>query len=733
MGLRPRLDGFIKLNLNREPRKPATFEDTLKQHLAALATNQEDSLRTSFGLDETQYEVELKKFQSFMQRHMLEGESAGPSSTKASLERVFMERGPAKLDTVLRQAFVSQVVHSQLKKSDISRQHTISDLRYPLEWFPMARTLQRTIHLHVGPTNSGKTYEALKRLESAERGVYAGPLRLLAHEVYTRLKAKGKACSLVTGDERKLADDAGSATASQVTSCTVEMVPLSEKFDVAVIDEIQMLGSSDRGWAWTQALLGIRAKELHLCGEERTVPLIRDLAVAMGDKLEIHQYQRLSPLKTMQTSLKGQVKTLRKGDCVVVFSRLGIHAMKKEIEEKTNKRCAVVYGNLPPETRAQQARLFNDPDNDYDYLVASDAVGMGLNLSIKRIIFESTSKYDGADFRTLPISEIKQIAGRAGRYRTAAQDATSALEALTAPSAGDKVPEKDAAARNVGYVTTLEASDLPIVQHAMTSDPAPMPSAGVLPPTDVLLRFASYFPPGTPLSYVLLRLHEVSRLHPRFHLCTLKDQLAVADLIEPVTGLTVLDRLTFCASPASLRDPGLPGTVVALARCVGEGRSGALLDVPALRLELLDRAGVGDKAHLRALESLHKGLVLYLWLSYRFAGVFSTRAMAEHVKAMVERRIDDGLDAVGSFRERARLRHARAARQHAVIGALKQRAVQENVAQDEGRAGESASPGIALPLQWGAAEAAREDGEPGVGCEPEIPAESDGDKPVSLP
>ena len=110
------------------------------------------------------------------------------------------------------------------------------------------------------------------------------------------------------------------------------------------------------------------------------MPLIRELAAAMGDKLEIHHYERLSPLKTMTTSLHGQLDTLRKGDCVVVFSRLGIHALRKEIERTTKKRVAVVYGSLPPDTRAQQAKLFNDPNNDYDILVASDAIGMGLNL-----------------------------------------------------------------------------------------------------------------------------------------------------------------------------------------------------------------------------------------------------------------------------------------------------------------------------------------------------------------
>ncbi len=158
------------------------------------------------------------------------------------------------------------------------------------------------------------------------------------------------------------------------------MVPLNIDVDVAVIDEIQMLGSPDRGWAWTQAVLGVRARQLHLCGEERVVPLVRELAALTGDRLHVHHYKRLSPLEVSATSLDGQLTNLRPGDCIVTFSVMDIHGLKRRIQEMTGRKVAIVYGSLPSETRAQQARLFNEPDNDYDFLVASDAIGMGLNL-----------------------------------------------------------------------------------------------------------------------------------------------------------------------------------------------------------------------------------------------------------------------------------------------------------------------------------------------------------------
>jgi ATP-dependent RNA helicase SUPV3L1/SUV3 len=237
--------------------------------------------------------------------------------------------------------------------------------------------MQRTIHLHVGPTNSGKTYHALQRLRKSKNGFYAGPLRLLAQEVYHRFKAEGVPVSLVTGDDVKIPEN---DEVPRIVSNTVEMVSLGQEYDVGVIDEIQMISNPSRGWAWTRAFLGCQAAELHLCGETRTVPLIRELCALTGDNLEIHRYERLNALEVMPHSLQGNLKQLEKGDCVVVFSRKGIHAMKAEIEKTTGRRAAIVYGGLPAEIRTQQANLFNDPDNDYDFLVASDAIGMGLNL-----------------------------------------------------------------------------------------------------------------------------------------------------------------------------------------------------------------------------------------------------------------------------------------------------------------------------------------------------------------
>lgn len=344
---------------------------TVRQELEKLKHEfQEDDFLESLQLSKDDFDKEWLTFERSINLWIKE---AKPELIALANEAA---RGKKTLATRMRYLFYAQTCGGRFTTAELENQKEVADLRYPAEWYPATREIPRTVHLHVGPTNSGKTYHALKRLEEAETGIYLGPLRLLAHEVYTRLNAKGKPCALVTGEEQRMPEGKG----AKMFSCTVEMAPLNTPFEVAVIDEIQMINHRERGWAWTQAFLGLQAREVHLCGEARTVPLMRELCALIGDKVVLHEYERLTPLQVEPRSLRGKLANLQKGDCIVAFTVMGIHALRREIEKKTGKKCAIVYGSLPPETRAQQARLFNDPDNDYDFLVASDAIGMGLNL-----------------------------------------------------------------------------------------------------------------------------------------------------------------------------------------------------------------------------------------------------------------------------------------------------------------------------------------------------------------
>ncbi|KAF9894728.1 RNA helicase [Aspergillus nanangensis] len=539
---------------------------------------------------------------------------------KTTLQKAYIRTGQVGLRHELEFLMYAEETTSKFSAPNLEQQRKVADLRFPAEWYPQARSMQRTIHLHVGPTNSGKTYHALKRLEASKSGFYAGPLRLLAQEVYNRFQASGISCSLVTGDEVKIPE----GQAPSIVSNTVEMVNLGQPYEVGVIDEIQMMADTKRGWAWTRAVLGSRAKELHLCGETRAVPLVRELAALTGDKLEIHRYERLNPLKVMEKSLKGDLRNLQKGDCLVAFSRVGIHALKADIEKVTGRRAAIVYGSLPAEIRTQQASLFNDSSNDYDYLVASDAIGMGLNLSVKRIIFETLVKRVPGGLQRLTVPEIKQIAGRAGRYRSAAQQ-------------GNKKNADDGS--NIGLVTSLEEVDLPYIRQAMGVEPSPLAGAGLLPPDPVFQKFAAYFPPSVPLEYIIKRLVEVSQVHPLFFMCEPRGQLENAEVIDTVGGLQFEDQLMFMAAPMYTRNVASRDTACAFAQCVAEHTGGRLLDIPGLNLEILEETVSGSKEYLSELEILHKSVILYSWLSYRFGGVFTDRTLAAHVKELVEERM----------------------------------------------------------------------------------------------
>ncbi|XP_010768882.1 ATP-dependent RNA helicase SUPV3L1, mitochondrial-like [Notothenia coriiceps] len=131
----------------------------------------------------------------------------------------------------------------------------ISDLRVPANWYPDARAIQRKVIFHAGPTNSGKTYQAIQRFLTARSGVYCGPLKLLAHEIFEKSNNAGVPCDLVTGEERSFMDPDGRASAH--VACTIEMCSVTTPYEVAVIDEIQMIRDPSRGWAWTRALLGL--------------------------------------------------------------------------------------------------------------------------------------------------------------------------------------------------------------------------------------------------------------------------------------------------------------------------------------------------------------------------------------------------------------------------------------------------------------------------------------------
>ena len=307
-----------------------------------------------------------------------------------------------------------------VSENDKSRE-LLNILSNPVHWYPETRLYKRKIVLHIGPTNSGKTYNAIERLKSAKgRSFYAGPLRLLAKEVYDRFNHSFKIpCNLTTGESIIEKIDPATGRVSHISSGTTELlakqIQSGMEYDVVVLDEIQNIGLKERGFAWSDILLGCKAKELHLCGEPRVVEIIKKICEITKDELVNKNYTRLSNL-TMEAQPLKNWSELRSGDCIIESSRRKIIALKLEIERETEHTVSVVYGGLPLEARLQQSFMFNSRSSTI--LVASNAVGVGLNLNIERIVFNNIQRTDGTGMVLFDSSEIRQIAGRAGRHNT---------------------------------------------------------------------------------------------------------------------------------------------------------------------------------------------------------------------------------------------------------------------------------------------------------------------------
>ncbi|PHT38934.1 ATP-dependent RNA helicase SUV3, mitochondrial [Capsicum baccatum] len=495
----------------------------------------------------------------------------------------------------------------QFSHSAAARKVDFTDLTHPHTWYPIARKKCRNVFLHVGPTNSGKTYYALKQLESSSSGVYCGPLRLLAWEVAKRLNKSNVPCDLITGQEREEVEDA------RHKSVTVEMADVSSDCDCAIIDEIQMIGCRSRGFSFTRALLGLAANELHLCGDAAAVPLVQEILKVTGDTVKVQYYERLSPLVPLKVPL-GSFSNIRTGDCVVTFSRTEIYKMKKKIEAGGRHRCSVVYGSLPPETRTRQATMFNDASSNSDVLVASDAIGMGLNLNISRIIFSTLKKFDGVELRDLTVPEIKQIAGRAGRYKS-------------------KFP--------VGEVTCLDADDLPLLHSSLDSPSPVLERAGLFPSFDLLYMYSRLHPTHG-LHEILEHFLDNAKLSEHYFIANCDELLKVAAVIDTLP-LSLHDKYLFCISPVDMDDDISSQGLTQFA--TNYSKNGLV----QLREIFTPGTLKVPKSHtaLKELESIHKVLDLYVWLSYRLDESFRDRELASSQKAICSMLIEEFLETVG--------------------------------------------------------------------------------------
>ena len=255
----------------------------------------------------------------------------------------------------------------------------------------------------LGPTNTGKTYLAIETMLSFDSGMIGFPLRLLAREVYDKIikKISLDKVALITGEEKII------PTNAKYFLCTVESMPINKHLDFVGIDEIQMCADHERGHIFTDRLLNLRGEKLTMLMGSNT---IKNIINKLDEDTEFINRERFSKLSYVGHK---KISRINRKTAIIAFSTEEVYAIA-ELVRRQKGGAAIVMGSLSPKTRNAQVQLYQS--GDVDFLVATDAIGMGINMDLENVFFSNLKKFDGRKLRRLNMSEIGQIAGRAGRY-----------------------------------------------------------------------------------------------------------------------------------------------------------------------------------------------------------------------------------------------------------------------------------------------------------------------------
>lgn len=520
-----------------------------------------------------------------------------------------------KLDTYLQQGPVRRILEQveQQRAQDLLR---LGD--FP-QMFTLARAIRRHVIFRLGPTNSGKTHEALAAMMEARSGVYLAPLRLLAMEVRDRLTEAGIACNLITGEERVIVPGA------RHTACTVEMMDPSMEVRVAVLDEIQMLADEQRAWAWTAALVGMPARTLFVCGDESVLAPCLRVVKSMEETYELEYTKRKTPLEVMgqvvrAPGLKGTTSApqgrrhrqkerleVAQGDAVIAFTRKDVLTLSARLRAQ-GLSVASIYGALAPEVRRTESERF--AQGAADVMVATDAIGMGLNLPIRRVIFSTAWKFDGRSMRRLNATEVRQIGGRAGRY--------------------GQYPK--------GYVGAMDSADLAHIRSMLEKTTPSIdirlpiaPSPAHIHALSELLNTQSI---GVLLQYFA---NKVASDSPLFQTAGLKDTIELGFWVDRLAGqLSLEEKFSFACAPVSVeRDHEIDYYKRCLKAYVGRHQ----LELPAAPGWL----AASSPTRLEDAELLSKQISLYAWLSMKFPDVYYQFDALVQLRAQLSRFIERSL------------------------------------------------------------------------------------------
>jgi ATP-dependent RNA helicase SUPV3L1/SUV3 len=497
----------------------------------------------------------------------------------------------------IRQRVEHAIEREQEERHAARTKESINLAEYP-ESFEVASRMQRKFIALLGPTNSGKTHRAMEALAKARSGAYLAPLRLLALENYERLQAANPhgepiKVSLITGEERRIAEG------STHVASTVEMLDSKTPIEVAVIDEIQMLADRDRGAAWTAAVCGAPASTVYLVGAPEARRAIEALAERLEVPLEVHILKRMAPL-AMEPSPVRKLSNLRRGDAVIAFSRRDVLMWRDMITEK-GLSVATVYGNLSPEVRRAQAERFRE--GQADIVVGTDALAMGLNMPIARIVMTTAVKYNGVEEEEISAALAKQIAGRAGRFGV----------------------------HEEGFVAGYDDDTHEVMRALMKEKIPPVPASGfaVAPSLEQLHRISSVTGETSLVKLLRRFVHNIDVPDGFFYPRITEDQNERAEWLDTLD-LTVAEKFMLSLVPISSRVPMLQSAWEHWALSLAKKKVSRLTPHPE---GLLWR-------NLQEVEDTCRMYSAYAWLGYRAPDYFPSIEEAQQLAREASERVD---------------------------------------------------------------------------------------------
>ena len=462
--------------------------------------------------------------------------------------------------------------------------------------FPVARSLRRKLTLHIGPTNSGKTYTAMQKLKEADTGYYLAPLRLLALEGYETLQSAGLETSLITGEEQIIDEEA-----THISS-TIEMMNYEVDVDVCVIDEVQMLDERDRGWAWVNAIIGAPAQEVIMTGSINVKDAVIALAEYLAEELEIVEFERKNELTLLENPTR--FEDVQPGSAIITFSRKDVLSLKQRFSKQFD--VSVVYGNLSPEVRKEEARRFREHESQI--LIATDAIAMGMNLPIKTVLFAKARKFDGVMDRDLFASEVHQIAGRAGRYGM----------------------------HEEGYVGALHRDALRVVRKKFAQEPKKIEAPFKVMASLEHIKLVANILHEHSLEAILKFFIKNMEFNGPFYAASLDDMLLAAQIVDGYD-LDIATKYHLACAPLTLKSPYIINAYEEYIQKL-QNKEIVPYEIPHLHKEFATTA-----QELLIVEDMVKEISLYLWLSYRFGEYFVDSEKAREYRSVLNKYIERSL------------------------------------------------------------------------------------------